>query len=262
MRYRVLPYKKGSKGAKAIAEALGGRVLKLEGSTFSPSSDTVLINWGNTKGFPFAIPRVLGVTVCKVYNDPESIVDASNKLRFFNLIKEAGLDNLIPKFWTNSADIPADAYPVVCRTVLVGHSGEGIVIADNHEQLVPAPLYVQYVKKKHEFRIHVGKNFAGSASIIIDQQQKRRRHDHDNPNWKIRNHANGFIYARQDITVPEKVLTAAQLALAATNLTFGAADVIWNEKENKAYVLEINTAPGIEGQTALNYASYFTSANL
>lgn len=46
------------------------------------------------------------------------------------------------------------------------------------------------------------------------------------------------------------------MALAACNalgLESGAVDIIWNEKENKCYVLEVNTAPGICGITTKKY---------
>ena len=42
-----------------------------------------------------------------------------------------------------------------------------------------------------------------------------------------------------------------------SGLTFGAIDVIWNEHQQKAFVLEINTAPGIEGTTVEKYAAKF-----
>ena len=40
----------------------------------------------------------------------------------------------------------------------------------------------------------------------------------------------------------------------AVGLKFGAVDLIWNELENKSYVLEINTAPGLTGATLEKYA--------
>jgi D-alanine-D-alanine ligase-like ATP-grasp enzyme len=88
-------------------------------------------------------------------------------------------------------------------------------------------------------------------------QQKKRRHDHDNPNWQVRNHANGFIYARSDVNPPAAVLDAAKKALAATGLDFGAVDVIWNQHAGRAFVLEINTAPGLEGTTVEEYKEFF-----
>src|SRR3546814_19093490 len=63
-------------------------------------------------------------------------------------------EEYLPKFWTKKEDIPDEAFPIVCRTVLSGHSGVGIVIADNRDDLVPANLYVKYVKKKEEYRVH------------------------------------------------------------------------------------------------------------
>lgn len=251
-RYRVLPYRQGSKGAKALATALGGKVLKLEGSKFIPRASDVLINWGNVDN------------TAKTLNPAAVLKAATNKKNFFQKMTDTGNDAIIPRYWTNRNEIPEDAYPIVCRTVLAGHSGDGIVIALSTEELVSAPLYVQYVKKQEEYRIHVGwKSRPGSAgtisgdTVVIAKQRKARRHDVENPNWQIRNHQNGFIYAREGFTVPDGVIAAAKAALAATSLDFGAVDVLWNAKESKAYVLEVNTAPGLEGQTVNDYANFF-----
>src|SRR3546814_3140988 len=43
-------------------------------------------------------------------------------------------EEYLPKFWTKKEDIPDEAFPIVCRTVLSGHSGVGIVIADRSEE--------------------------------------------------------------------------------------------------------------------------------
>jgi glutathione synthase/RimK-type ligase-like ATP-grasp enzyme len=113
------------------------------------------------------------------------------------------------------------------------------------------------VKKQDEYRVHVGKR--GNESIIIDVQQKRRRHDHAEPNFRVRNLANGFIYAREGVNPPECVFDFAKRALACCDLDFGAVDVIYNAREGRAYVLEINTAPGITGTTVERYRNYFRS---
>lgn len=253
-RYRILPYRQGSKGAKALADALGGKVLKLQGSTFKPKPDDVIINWGNTK-----VPANAGaydLVGVEPFNKPNEIVMASNKKNFFTLMSDE--HDIIPDFWTNKGDIPDDKYPIVCRTVLAGHSGDGIVIANNPGELVDAPLYVQYVKKKDEYRIHVGRLPGGDATVI-SVQRKARRHDtpDDQVNWQVRNHSNGFVFVRNNVTPPPSVLEVSQRALLATGLDFGAVDVIWNEQQGKAYVLEINTAPGLEGQTVEDYRQFF-----
>jgi glutathione synthase/RimK-type ligase-like ATP-grasp enzyme len=163
-------------------------------------------------------------------------------------MEDEGLLDLIPEYWTDKESIPSEAYPVLCRTILTGHSGAGIHWADTPDDLVDAPLYVKYVKKSEEYRVHV------SADGVFLIQRKARRLDHDNPDWRIRNHQNGFIYQRDNVECPGCVVTSAEAAFKATGLDFGAIDVIYNKTKDKAYVLEINTAPGLAGSTVTDYA--------
>lgn len=247
-RVRVLPYKQGSKGAKALATALGGKVLKLVDSKFKSRASDIIINWGSSSSHP-CLHGPMNVLIPTLVNDWEDVGNATNKLEFFHAMDGS---NLTPEFWTKKEDISDEAFPIVCRTTLTGHSGAGIVIADAISDLVNAPLYTRYVKKQHEYRIHVGR-----GGELIGVQQKKRRLDHDNPNWKVRNHANGFIYAREGVNPPAKVISAAKETLEILDIDFGAVDVIWNESQSKAYVLEINTAPGLEGSTVDDYVTYF-----
>lgn len=250
---KILPYRAGSQGARALAAALNTRCLRLVGSTWRPRRDDTVINWGNADPPDLAPARVL---------NGRGIRDASNKLRFFRRLADQGESAIAPAFWERMEDIPDDAFPVVCRTVLAGHSGEGIHIANTRADLVRAPLYTRYVKKQEEYRVHVGieRRPDGNEFFIIDVQQKKRRQEHAEPNWQVRNHANGFIYAREGVEPPVCVLDVAKRALACSDLDFGAVDVIYNARENRAYVLEINTAPGITGTTVERYADYFRRA--
>lgn len=238
-RYRVLPYKQGSKGAKALASEMGGLVLKTEGSTFKPREGDVVVNWGSSSH-----------TGCTTHNkDGERLSNATNKLLFFRAMRETGLT---PEFWETKSAIPEGAYPVVARTILNGHSGAGIVIASTPDSLPNCSLYVKYEKKRDEYRVHVGR-----GGKLISLQQKKRRNGVENPNWQIRNHDNGFIYAREGVNPPKQVIDAAHRTLEVLDLDFGAVDVIWNNTQERAYVLEINTAPGLEGQTVRDYARFF-----
>lgn len=237
MRIRFRAYKAGSRSATALATALGARVLRITGSTFRPRRDDVIINWGGST--PIEGPA-------RVLNNPAAVAVASNKLRSFEAFRDAGVS--IPEFWTDRTAIPGDAYPIVCRTILSGHSGAGIVVAETPEELVNAPLYVRYVPKQDEYRVHV---FQGR---VIAVQRKARRLDVESPNWRVRNHANGFVFARDNVVAPESVVASACAAVAALGLDFGGADVIWNERRATAYVLEINTACGLEGATVDDYA--------
>ena len=249
---KVLPYRAGSRGARELAQALGARCLRLQGSRWRPRRGSVVINWGNADPPNLSPARVL---------NGRGIRDASNKLRFFEMLSRNDQSEIAPAYWTDPADIPDDSFPIVCRTVLAGHSGEGIHIANSRDDLVRAPLYVRYVKKQDEYRVHVGieRRPDGDVFTVIDTQQKKRRQDHEDPNWQVRNLANGFIYAREGVEPPECVYTVAMRALACSDLDFGAVDVIYNAREDRAYVLEINTAPGVTGTTVLNYANFFRS---
>lgn len=244
-KIRIYPYKAGSRSAKALADALGGKVLKLRGSSYRASPGDLVINWGASDS-PFR-----GAVVA---NQPEAIRLAANKLHAFNKMKEANVS--IPTYYTQARDIPRDAFPVLARTTLTGHSGRGIVVCNDPAGIVPAPLYVRYVKKKDEYRIHVLRRANGDTSIIT-MQRKAKREGAENANFMIRNHDNGFVFVRQDVHPPANVIEEAKKALVALGLTFGAVDVIYNEASRKAYVLEINTAPGLEGQTIEDYANAF-----
>lgn len=251
-RVRVLPYNIYSNSAKAIATELGGKRIKLEGSRYVGKPNDLIINWGNCQGVPFLMQEG-----ARILNHPMKLALVSDKLSFFETFK--GKDWL-PPFWTKQEDIPDEAFPIVCRTILNGHSGKGIVISSSRDDLVRAPLYTQYMKKKEEYRVHVGSYNDGDGNdeyCIISLQQKKRKLNHENPNWQIRNHDNGFIYARESVDPPIEVVQHAVDCLAGSGLDFAAVDVIWNATSGKAYVLEINSAPGLEGTTIEDYVRYF-----
>jgi hypothetical protein len=254
-RIRLIPYKAGSKSATALAKAVRGKCLKVDGtSRFRNTPNDFLINWGRTERLP-------NIDYHYVLNHPEAVAQVSNKLTFFEGVKADGYEHLLPQFWTNKDDIPDDAFPIVCRTLLNSHSGRGIVLASNRGELVDAPLYTQYVKKQDEYRIHFAwplKAPDWDKSIILAVQQKKRRLDVDEPNWQIRNHDNGFVYAREGVNAPDCVVTAAkEIFERCTELDFGAVDVVYNAKQDRAYVLEVNSAPGLEGKTLEDYANHY-----
>jgi glutathione synthase/RimK-type ligase-like ATP-grasp enzyme len=186
-------------------------------------------------------------------NPPELVGIASNKLQFFEQLSAVDT-TVLPEFWKIAALIPDDRFPIVCRTVLSGHSGQGIVIAESRQELVPAPLYVKYIKKQDEYRVHVGNP---NTIILVQRKARRLETATEDVNWQVRNHHNGFVFTRSGFDTPEAVSKAAMDAMRILGLDFGAVDVVYNSRENRAYVLEVNTAPGLEGSTVDDYANYF-----
>lgn len=243
-----------SQGAKILARSLGVKMIKPEGSRWLGASDKAVINWGSGTSLPF------NTNGARILNKPETVARVTNKKHFFEMCREAG-NVSIPDFTTRkeeAKDWLRDGHCVFARTVLQGSQGVGIVelnTVTDLDQITNGTLMVKYIKKKHEFRIHVAGGF------VVDKQQKKKRSEVDleDINWRIRSHDNGFVFCRNEITVPRGVLSEAVRALGVSGLDFGAVDVIWNKKKGKAYVLEINTAPGLEGSTVLSYRHYFAS---
>lgn len=246
----IYAHNPASEGAKSLANTLGIRRIRHKNSKFSGDLNKTVINWGSSDTPP-------EVNKCNVYNRPSSISIAINKLRFFEVCKEA--DVRVPDFSSKIEDAlqwVKDGRTAVCRTVLRGMGGKGIVMADNANQVVKAPLYTAYVKKKKEFRIHC--TSIGGKDTIFDAQEKAKKHEVEHVDYRIRNLENGFVFKRKDIDVPDDVNKQALAAFKASGLDFGAVDVIWNDAEEQAYVLEANTAPGLEGQTLQSYAKIFS----
>jgi hypothetical protein len=141
---------------------------------------------------------------------------------------------------------------VVCRAVLQGHSGEGLSIASYKEDvsaseaISPSLLYTKYVKKRDEYRVHVMKDVAFFVQKKVAPYSRSER-----PNYQIRNHSNGFVFAVNDLSPDDSVLSESVKAVKALGLDFGAVDVIWNERRKKATVIEVNTACSVTGDSTL-----------
>ncbi len=242
----IYSWSKFSEGASELAQELGAKKIKHENSKFKGNGSKVVINWGSSN-----LPKE--VLKCKVLNRPENVALCSDKLKFFEHV-----DAEICPEWVTSMDVAlswvAEGHVVCARTVLNGHSAEGLVLMDRDHpnDFVRAPLYTKYIPKKDEFRVHVIKG------EIVDVQRKvlkkEKLESGDDINWKIRNLDNGFIYQREGIDVPDRVKEVSIQAVKQVGLDFGAVDVVVDVKTQAPKVLEVNTAPGITGTTAKNYA--------
>ena len=238
-----------SEGAKELAEVLQIKRIKLERSNYIPGPGKTIINWGSS-----SIPDTYSKST--VLNNKVAVGLCTNKLRFFQKVKDnvrvvpATSDIEEVKTWLK------EGHTVCARTILQGSGGAGLVLFDSGQDFVQAPLWTKYIKKRDEFRIHVmGEN-------IISAQRKALRSDKSDfadVDHRVRNLANGYIFARNNITLPEDVKTQAVAAVKAVGLDFGAVDVIWNEKSKQSYVLEINTAPGLQGSTIVDYTEAFAA---
>ena len=249
MRPIIYPYKLSSLSAIYLSKALQTFRVR-EKSKYNPKEGDLIINWGNPR-----IPDWYGYKKEQYLNRVESVQIAQCKLTtldFFKAFKVSSIE------WTteiSQARRWSQQGAVIQRNLLRSHSGRGIVnIGYDEETSTPdrvlshAPLYTKYKKKAKEFRVHVMKG------QVIDVQEKKKIKDFEGEfNPYIRNHSNGWVFARENIEEPKDLRQLAIKAVVCLGLDFRAVDIIYNEHENICYCLEVNTAPGLEGTTLINY---------
>lgn len=236
-----------SEGARRLAEALEIPRLRHHLSRFRPHPSKLLINWG-------ASHLSNDLKFCRVINYPEPVGLATDKLSFFKFI------GLIPTLQTvpfttdkdKAVEWLSQGHTVCARQKLNASGGEGLVLFDHTDKFVDAPLWTLYVKKRDEFRVHV------MAGEIIAVQRKALKNGFEGEtDHRVRNLANGYIFARNEVDPPKMILEQSLLCVGRLGLDFGAVDILWNEKKQQSYILEVNTAPGLEGTTVDDYANSF-----
>jgi len=235
VRMMLRPYDLRSESAFRIASDLN--VLRTSGS-LPMKEPTLMINWGST------VPiRESGKV--KILNKPEAVALAVNKYKTLTTLTSKGVVTVpfttrqdVVLRWLSSGGI------VYARTELTSSQGDGIVLIDSPDKMVDAPLYTLGIVKPLEYRVHVM-----DGSVIDYTQKKRRSGEEINP--YIRNSSNGWVFCREEVDLPDEVAVESTAAVRSLGLDFGAVDVLY--KDNTAFILEVNTAPGIEGTTLSKY---------
>lgn len=252
--------------AKAIARFFPGKNRIRSNGNFRPTKGDTIINWG----FSGAV-TAFDVDSVNILNNPIAVRNASNKIRTFEILNDNDVPTLthytsIEDVLNNSEVLEDDTTfvnKIYCRTLISSHSGKGIVIAKNRDELVDAELYTELFENDTEFRVHV---FDGK---VIDIQQKksmseerrlRKRVKTMGRNEEIRNLMNGWSFVRSEMNLyssdgsPRRNLI--DIPIQATNalgLDFAAVDLLMNSKTGEIVVVEVNTAPGQSTQTTTHF---------
>lgn len=192
-------------------------------------------------------------TVAKTnYNTPEFIELCVFKSRFSKFMNEKGF--YAPVF--HSGGKPEE-FPVLIRKSLTGTGGKGIVIVKNmeeFEQQFESPYFwTPFVKMSSEFRVHVlGGNFIKIFKKIITTPGV------EEAEYPIRNVASGYHYARKEMHKENfKVLRQLEEKLREVFPTgFYGLDVGWDVINKRYFIIEANSAPGLNTQTVKMYAEY------
>jgi len=173
-----------------------------------------------------------------------------------------GVDKITQYNWFKANNIPALEFTtskeeacawidagltVFGREFLTASCGKGIHIYEHGEGWgIPisfdrCPVFTKYKKKKREFRVHVYKD------KVVAVMEKKLRKDWNGPrDSKIRNLANGFVFCVCD-QEPEGLRDLAIKAAGVVQSDFKGVDIGYNEKKGDLFVIEVNSAPGMEG---------------
>ncbi|UFK09563.1 putative ATP-grasp protein [Xanthomonas phage DES1] len=221
--------------AAMVAAGISTKVNKR--GSMPRSRNSLVIGWGDSSNHH-----------ASDINYASAVCLAVNKLYTFQRLEAY---NVAAPAYTEQLEEVGDS-KWLARTNLTGSGGDGIIVVRPGDEIPEAPLYVKYIPKAQEYRIHV---FNGK---VIATQQKRKRSDvEQTPDQKlIRNSANGWVFCVEAVEflnddVEQDVKTQAVNAVEALGLDFAAVDIIVGRDDNKAYVLELNTAPGLESPTVI-----------
>lgn len=286
MKFYIYKGSRVSEGARTLQEALGATMMRSEGSVYRGRPNTCVVNWGTVNA---EAGRLAGIAP-NFLNHPEAVKLVANKLSFFKHMQEHKPDLTIPfcDNYNDAAALVAVGGRVFARTVLNGHSGSGIhLMASANEgdiraimkvrennlmpvhifqrEMVPdalrdCKLFTQGITgRRSELRIHVVR-----GKVVLSQVKLRKEGHADNPNSNtiVRNVASGWVYGVNTVDQFEYLDTCKAAAIEAVQtcgLDFGAVDIMFKHQTSKAYVLEINTAPGLaeEGSSLEAYATAF-----
>ncbi len=247
----VCPWR--SQTTRTLAAGLNARLAKPRLTSNKAVRADLIINWGTSSPL-FMLHNA------RLLNNPDAVGVACSKLNTLRLLNQQKVPCL--SFSTERNDALSwlvDGSSVVCRDVLNGKSGEGIRIIKRfewHRAGRPDPdfgrarLFTRYFPKKREVRVHVG----GGEVLAVAEKLKRLGQAGDN--W-VRSHSRGWIFAEARPELGEAP-EVARSAVKALGLDFGAVD-IGLDNDNHAVVIEVNTAPGLEGRTLDSYLRYFNN---
>lgn len=207
---------KKSLGARRLARAMN--------ISFNDSHADTFIRWRRMDDVPHG----------HVINKRDAVVKASNKYESLKIIERAGVKTVpvsrnIPAAWQHTGKIVfgRDFYHTRGRDIQVMHMP--------HDELYK-DYYTLYMKPDAEYRYHVafGKVILPTKKVLGEGQVD---------DSLIRNHQDGKwvqVVSQMNRTYAEACVQAVE----ALGLDFGAVDFL--TKEGVPYILEVNTAPGLE----------------
>lgn len=219
--------RRGGITAKELARACGCKTSK----QYIPRRKHFIINYGNK----FEQAHLNGKVIF-------------NKLTVYELLEQAGIPQ--PKKYYKGDVIEDKAFPLLARKKY--HSqGRDIIYVANRAQLEQLKedsydFLTEYVNKKSEYRVHI---LGDNAFVSVKFTEE------DKADPIVRSHSNGWRQIEYKGKWHDELIMLATKTIDTLHYDFGAVDII--RRKEKLYVLEVNSAPGLEPRKLALYAEYF-----
>lgn len=233
---------------KALLDALKEQGVNIRGGSKVPEGELgTLIRWGSS--------AKVGRKPKRILNTMLAIQAASNKREALETMRKAGVN--VPVVLT-AKEVKQEHLPVLGRKDK--HVGaKDIILCMNLKDVERAVAagcthFSKYIPTKAEYRVHV----FGDQIIKVSQKILTDADAATQP-W-IRNLGAGYTFRQPEVRLSGAARGMAIDAVETLGLTFGAVDVIVGD-DGQTYVLEVNTAPGLQTDTSLEaYLEQFKAA--
>lgn len=162
-----------------------------------------------------------------------------NKYEELEKLQDAGVQTI--QFGLSPDDVPG---PVLGRNF--HHTkGRDIVFLQHHVVTRHSDYFTHLTEKRREFRVWAfRRKCIGVYEKVLRYPRLNGRRGRSREVWNRRN-GYAFVFVHPT-AAPEEVKNLGKAAVDALGLDFGAADIIEGH-DGRYYVLEVNTAPGVEG---------------
>jgi hypothetical protein len=185
-------------------------------------------------------------------NSREFIQLVSNKKSFADLISESGF--YTPTF--QHIGEGAGEFPIMIRETLSSFGGRGCHVVSSNEELRQYRAnrnwwWTPYVHTTYECRAHV---LDGQVVRVFRKEYNGEGAEAEFP---IRNSANGYHFSLRSVDAnPAIVDLVRELHPLLPPNGFYALDLGWIHDENRYFIFEANSAPGLNENTARLYAEF------
>lgn len=259
---KLLCQKKGNTTSKVVSDNTGlERVFPWElTAPVNPNSFAEpVVNWGTTIGGP-----LLRTALRDVYNAPENVAAAVNKVATFEFANAAGL-RVVP--YTRSFQQAKEWFEsnrtVYCRTLSAASGAKGLHIASKNigTSLKKSKLYTLFCKSTFEVRVFVASTPDMPGLVLVKRRlssEKLAEMGLEKANFWIRNLENGWVFLLPE---PNQQAWCTQLVpiareyLHVLGLEFGAVEllVVLDNGLKSWRLVEVNTAPGLIRQETIDW---------